>query len=90
MYYLAKSTQTLLSHRGITLFQQAASSTNAALDLHHHCWDSFENRSLMHGKQCDCKPITSVREVQKDLKEYAQAQDQLMKNAHEDLFKLSE
>lgn len=87
MYYLAKSTQTLLSHRGITLFQQAASSTNAALDLHHHCWDSFENRSLMHGKQCDCKPITSVREVQKDLKEYAQAQDQLMKNAHEDLFK---
>jgi PAS domain S-box-containing protein len=41
----------------------------------------------MHGKQCDYKPVPSFHEVQKNLKGYAEAQDQLMRNAQEDLFK---
>lgn len=83
MHLLSKTTTSLLGRRNGT----ALCSTNAALDLHHHFWDSFENRSLMHGKQCDCKPLPLLDQVQKDLKDYSQAQDQLMKNAHEDMFK---
>lgn len=80
MFLLAKNTSSQLTRRnGLILSQfEKAASTNAAMDLHHHFWDSLENRSLMLGKQC---------EEQKDLKDYSRAQDQLMKNAHEDLFK---
>jgi PAS domain S-box-containing protein len=87
MYSLAKNTQSLL-HRQAMLSRSASMPTNAALDLHHHFWDSFENRSLMHSKQCDCQPLpSSLEEVQKDVTSYAQGQDQLVKNAHEDLLK---
>lgn len=82
MYSLVKSSRSFFKiHR--------SASTNAALDLHHHFWDSFENRCLMHGKQCDVQVISSegVHDVKKDHKSHGEARDQLMKNAREDLLK---
>jgi PAS domain S-box-containing protein len=83
MYSVVKSSQSFFK------IHRSAISTNAALDLHHHFWDSFENRSLMHGKQCDIQvhPSEDMNAVQKDHKSYEETQDQLMRNAREDLVK---
>jgi len=74
---------------GVRLRQSKATalfSTHAAIDLHRHFWDSFATRALIHGRHCDCK-VLPLEEVQIDVSRDTKAQNQMMKNAHEDLFR---
>ena len=83
MYSLLKSTRYLLK------IEHSAFSTNATLNLHHQLRDSFERRSLIHGKRCDIQVLssTNLENTKAGHKIYEQAQDQFMENARQNLFK---